>query len=105
MRAAVRVIIPESVIDDMINHTGQYTVEQYQSTILDDDHRTFRPIGILGDVVTMEQAQQRQQAAKAFGSAKVSMSRRSTSTSGLPAPASTTWRPSRITSPCSRCPY
>lgn len=71
--AAVRVIIPESVIDDMINHTGQYTTEQYQNTILDDDRRTFRPVGILGDVMTMEQAKARQESPRPFGSAKVSM--------------------------------
>lgn len=62
--SAPRVVVPEAVIDDMINRTNNYTVEDYQQHILDDDKVTFRPIGILGDVTTRKQVQSSGQSTK-----------------------------------------
>lgn len=56
--AVARVIVPEAVIDDMINRSGHYTTEDFRQNILDDDGVTFRPTGILGDVTTKKQARE-----------------------------------------------
>lgn len=71
--AAARIIVPEAVIDDMINQGTSYTVEDFRQSVLDDEGVTFRPLGILGDVTTMQQANTRNQTAAKMGSAKVSM--------------------------------
>lgn len=71
--AAARIIVPEAVIDDMINQGTSYTVEDFRQSILDDEGVTFRPLGILGDVTTKQQAKEANTPAPRMGSAKVSM--------------------------------
>lgn len=71
--SSTRIIVPEAVLDDMINRDGNYTTEDFKSRILDDEGVTFRPVGILGDVTTKLQAKAAGIDANKMGSRKVSM--------------------------------
>lgn len=57
--ASIRIIVPEASADDMINGSTRVSNEEYFSSLLDEDKRTYRPVGILGGVTTLAEEKEK----------------------------------------------
>ena len=71
--AGIRIIVPEASADDMINGATRVSNEEYLNSLLDDDKRTYRPIGILGGVETVDEAKKKGAQGRNTAGSKVSM--------------------------------